>query len=94
MPRGVIGEVRCGFLQIYAPTSYSAVFLLYAPAPASIKISFGAVQFGLVRYGVGAVLRFGLHSFRSNWTSPNVNFNLTNPPLQQLKNLANYSTQI
>ena len=43
MSRGVIGEVRCGFLWIYAPTPYSAVFLLHAPAPAPIKIGFGAV---------------------------------------------------
>jgi hypothetical protein len=77
--RGVIGEVRCSFLQIYAPTLYSAVFLLHALAP--IKIGFGAVRFSLVRCGVGAVLRFGLNSFGSNWTSPNVNFNLKNPPL-------------
>ena len=47
--KGVIGKVRCGFLRIYTPTSYSAVFLLYAPAPAPIKIGFGAVRFGLVR---------------------------------------------
>ena len=64
--KGVIGEVRCGFLRIYAPTSYSAIFLLHALTPAPIKISFGAVQFGLVRCGVGAVLRFGLNSFRSD----------------------------
>ena len=92
--RGVIGEVRYGFLWIYAPTPYSAVFLLHVPASASIKISFGAVWFGLVRYGIGAVLRFGLDLFGSDWTSQNVNFNLKNPPLQQLKNLANYSIQI
>jgi hypothetical protein len=92
--RGVIGEVRCGFLQIYAPTSYSAVFLLHAPALASIKIGFGAVRFGLVRCGVSAVFRFGLNSFGSDWTSSNVNFNLKSPPLQQLKNLANYNIQI
>jgi hypothetical protein len=62
--RDVIGEVRYGFFRIYAPTPYSAVFLLHAPAP--IKIGFGAVQCGLVWCGVGAVLRFGLDSFRSN----------------------------
>jgi hypothetical protein len=61
--RGVISKVRCGFLRIYAPTPYSAVFLLYAPAPALIKIGFGAVRFGLVWCGVGAVLRFRLDSF-------------------------------
>ena len=44
--RGVIGEVRCSFLQIYALTPYSAVFLLHTPAP--IKIGFGAVRCGLV----------------------------------------------
>jgi hypothetical protein len=51
MSRSVIGEVRCGFFRIYAPTPYSAVFLLHAPAPApaSIKIDFGAMRFGLVR---------------------------------------------
>ena len=64
--RGVIGEVRCGFLWIYAPTPYSAVFLLHAPAPTFIKIGFGAVRFGLVRYDVGTVLRFGLDSFESD----------------------------
>ncbi len=46
---GVIDEVWCGFLRIYAPTLYSAVFLLHAHAPASIKIGFGEVRFGLVR---------------------------------------------
>ena len=64
--RGVIGKVRCGFLRIYIPTPYSTVLLLYAPAPAPIKIGFGAVRFGLVRCGVGAVLRFGLNSFGSD----------------------------
>jgi hypothetical protein len=86
--------MRCGFLRIYSSTPYSAVFLLHAPIPAPIKIGFGMVRCGLVRYGVGAVLRFGLNSFGSDWASPNVNFNLKNPPLQQLKNLANYSIQI
>ena len=82
--RGIIGEVQYGFLRIYVPTPYSAVFLLHAPAPvpASIKIGFGAVRLGLVRCGVGTVLRFGLNSFGSNLTSPNVNFNLKNPHLQ------------
>jgi hypothetical protein len=47
--RGVIGEVRCGFLLIYAPTPYSAVFLLHAPTPASIKIGFVMVRCALVR---------------------------------------------
>ena len=64
--RGVIGEMQCRFLRIYAPTPYSAVFLLHAHAPVSIKIGFGAVRFGLVRYGVGTVLRFGLDSFESD----------------------------
>jgi hypothetical protein len=82
--------VRCGFLRIFAPTPYSAVFLLHAPAPAPTKIGFGAVRCGLC--GVGAVLRFGLDSFGPDWASPNVNFNLKNPFLQ-LKNLANYSLQ-
>ena len=68
------------------------VFLLHAPTP--IKIGFGAVQFGLVQCGVGAVLRFGLKSFGSDWTSSNVNFNLKNSPLQQLKNLAKYCIHI
>ena len=68
MSRGVIGEVRCGFLWIYAPTPYIAVFLLHAPTPTPtpIKIGFGAVRCGLVWCGVGAVLRFGLDSFGSN----------------------------
>ena len=35
--------MRCGFLWIYVPTPYSAVFLLYTPAPTPIKIGFGAV---------------------------------------------------
>ena len=86
--------MRCGFLQIYAHTSYSTVFLLHAPAPAPIKIGFGAVRCGLVCCGVGAVLRFGLDSFGSDWASPNVNLNLKNLLLQQLKNLANYNIQI
>jgi hypothetical protein len=64
--RGVISEMQCSFLRIYTPTPYSAVFLLHAPAPASIKIGFGAKRFGLLRCGVGAVLRFGLDSFGSD----------------------------
>ena len=59
--KGVIGEVRCSFLRIYAPTSYSVVFLLHAPAPAPIKISLSAV-----RSNVAAVLRFGLDLFGSD----------------------------
>jgi hypothetical protein len=58
--------VRYGCLRIYVPTPYNAVFLLHALAPASIKIGFGAVRFGLVQCGVGAVLRFGLDSFESD----------------------------
>ena len=50
--RGVIGEVRCGFFRIYAPTLYSAVFLLYVYAPALIKIGFGTVRCGLVWCGL------------------------------------------
>ena len=46
--KGVIGEVRCGFLRIYVHTPYSVVFLLYPPALAPIKISFGAVWCGAV----------------------------------------------
>ena len=42
--------VRCGFLLIYAPTPYNAVFLLHAPAPAPIKIGFGSVRCGAVRF--------------------------------------------
>ena len=44
---GVIGEIRCGFFFIYAPTPCSAVFLLHilVPVPALIKISCGAVWF-------------------------------------------------
>ena len=86
--------MRCGFLWIYAPILYSVVFLLYALTPTPIKIGFGAVRCGLVWCGVGAVLRFGLVSFGSDWASPNVSLNLKNPPLQQLKNLTNYSIQI
>ena len=72
--------MRYDFLRIYAPTPYNAVFLLHAPAPAPIKIGFGIVQCGAVRCGVGVVLRFGLDSFGLDWASPNVNFNLKNPP--------------
>ena len=46
--KDVIGEVRYGFLWIYTPRPYSAIFLLHAPAPAPIKIGFGAVQCSLV----------------------------------------------
>jgi hypothetical protein len=92
--RGVISKVRCGFLWIYAPTLYSTIFLLHAPASAPIKIGFGAVQCGLMWCGVSAVLRFGLDSFGSDWANSNVNLNLKNLPLQQLKNLANYSIKI
>ena len=35
-----------GFLLIYAPTPYSAVFLLHTLAPAPIKIGFGMVRCG------------------------------------------------
>ena len=42
--KGVIGEMRCSFLFIYAPTLYSTFFLLHAPAPALIKIDFGAMR--------------------------------------------------
>ena len=49
MSRGVIGEVRCGFLRIYAPTPYSTVFLLHALASAPIKIGFSTMRFGLMR---------------------------------------------
>ena len=49
MIRDVIGEMRCGFLQFYVPTPYSAVFLLHAPASASIKIGFDAVRCSLVQ---------------------------------------------
>ena len=38
--------MRCGFLRIYAPTPYSAVFLLHTLAPAPIKISCSAVWCG------------------------------------------------
>ena len=40
--RGVIGEVRCGFLRIYTPTN--AVFLLHALAPAPLLIYFDMCQ--------------------------------------------------
>ena len=36
---------------MHAPTSYSAVFLLHAPAPAPIKIGFSAVKCGAVLCG-------------------------------------------
>ena len=83
--------MRCGFLlHAPAPIPYSAVFLLHTPTPAPIKIGFGEVRCSLVWCCVGAFLRFGLDSFGLDWASPNVNLNLKNPPLQQLKNLANY----
>ena len=44
--KGVIGEVQCDFLLIYAPIPYSVVFLLYAPASAPIKIGFGTLRCG------------------------------------------------
>ena len=89
--RSVIGEIWYSFLRIFAPIPYNTIFILHAHAPAlaPIKIGFGAMQ-----CGVGAILRFGLDSIGSNWASSNVNFNLKNLPLQQLKNLANYSIQI
>jgi hypothetical protein len=92
MARGVIGEVRCGFLRIFAPTPYGAVFLFHAPTPAPTKIGLGAVRCGFMWCGVGAVLRFGLDLFGPDWASPNVNFNIKNLFLQ-LKNLTNYSLQ-
>jgi hypothetical protein len=53
---GVIGEVRCGFLQsavflLHAPTltPYSAISLLHVPPPAPTKIGCGLVQCGSVR---------------------------------------------
>ena len=58
--RGVIGEVRCGFLRIYASTPYSAVFLLHALAHAPIKIGFGAVRCGLVWCRGGLAVWAGL----------------------------------
>jgi hypothetical protein len=78
--QGVIGEVRCDFLWIYTPIPYSAVFLLHALMHLHLLRSVLAWC-----RCVGAVLRFGLDSFRSDWTSPNVNFNLKNSPLQQHK---------
>ena len=35
---------------MHALTPYSAVFLLHAPAPAPIKIGFGVVRCGAVRF--------------------------------------------
>ena len=58
--------MRCGFLRIYVPIPYSAVFLLHASAIAPIKIGFGVVQCGLMWCGVGAILRFRLDSFGSD----------------------------
>jgi hypothetical protein len=50
-PRGVIGEVQCSFFWIYTPTPYSAVFyFLHALALAPIKIGFGMLRCGLVRF--------------------------------------------
>ena len=73
--------MQCNFLQIYAHTLYSAVFLLHAPAPTAIKIGFGAMRCGLVWCSVGAVLQFGLDLFWLDWDSSNVNLNIKNPPL-------------
>ena len=36
----------CGFLRIYAPTPYNAVFLLHVHAPTPIKIGCGMVRCG------------------------------------------------
>ena len=46
--------MQYGFLWIYAPTPYIAVFLLHAPTPTPtpIKIGFGAVRCGLVWCGL------------------------------------------
>ena len=52
--RGVIGEVRCGFLRIFAPTPYSTVFLFHAPTPN--KIDLGAVRFDVVQCRCGLVV--------------------------------------
>ena len=67
--KGVIGEVQYSFLQIYAPTLYSAVLPLHVHAPAPIKISFGSIW-----CGVGAVLRFGFDSFWVRLGQPKYKF--------------------
>jgi hypothetical protein len=54
--RGVIDEVWCSFLRIYAPTPYSAVFYY-------THLHLHLLRSILARCGVGAVLRFGLDSF-------------------------------
>jgi hypothetical protein len=98
--RGVIGEVRCGFLQIYAPTPYSAVFSRFMHLHLIVRFSYymhlhlRLLRSILVQCGVDVVLQFGLDSFGSDWANANVNFNIKNPHLQQLKNLTNYNLQI
>ena len=51
--KSIIGKVQCGFLVLIP---YNAIFLLYAPAPAPIKIGFNAVRFGVVRCKCGLVV--------------------------------------
>jgi hypothetical protein len=83
------GVVFIGFMHLHHILRFP--LLRTAPAPATIKIGFGAVWY---QCGVGAVLRFGLDSFGSDWASPNVNFNLKIHFYNNSKNLANYSIQI
>jgi hypothetical protein len=83
------GVVFSGFMHLHLIVRFSYYTHLHLHLLRSVLARCGSVW-----CGVGVVLRFGLDSFGSDWTSPNVNFNPKNPPLQQLKNLANYSIQI
>jgi hypothetical protein len=75
------GAVFSGFLHLHLIVRFSYYTHLHLHLLRSVLA---------VWCGVGAVMRFGLNSFGSDWASPNVSFNLKNPFLQ-LKNLANYS---
>jgi hypothetical protein len=81
------GAVFSGFIHLHLIVRFFYYMHLHLHLLRSVLARCGAVW-------CGRVVRFGLDSFGSDWASPNVNLNLKNPPLQQLKNLANYSIQI
>ena len=76
------GAVFSGFMHLHLTMRFSYYMHLHL------------LTLVLMPCGVGAILRFELDLFRWDWVSPNVNFNLKNLPLLQLKILANYSIQI
>ena len=89
--KGIIGEVRYGFFWIYAPTPYSAVFLLHAPTPAPIKIGYSTVRCNscgcvgeaytpkICHINPISVLRFGPRAKPNSWVS------LPSPSAQSLR---------